>query len=131
MFAGNNAEKGENVGCYFYGTEGTAVIEGDRLKVFHLKDGTNISAEQANAHALSVARGGTASVKDEIRAAESAAKDPGAVWGDAHREQLRDFIHAIETGGQPMIHGAEGRKPLEIILAVYESAKSGREITLG
>lgn len=23
MFAGNNAEKGENVGCYFYGTEGT------------------------------------------------------------------------------------------------------------
>ena len=22
-FAGNNAEKGENVGCYFYGTEGT------------------------------------------------------------------------------------------------------------
>src|SRR5690606_34270155 len=23
QFAGNNAEKGENVGCYFYGTEGT------------------------------------------------------------------------------------------------------------
>jgi predicted dehydrogenase len=23
LFAGNNAEKGENVGCYFYGTEGT------------------------------------------------------------------------------------------------------------
>ena len=22
-FAGNNAEKGENVGCYFYGTKGT------------------------------------------------------------------------------------------------------------
>jgi predicted dehydrogenase len=121
---------GEPARISLYGTEGTAVIEGDRLKTFHLKDGTNMTAEQVNAHALSVARGGTASVKDEIREATSAAKDPGAVWGDAHREQLRDFIHAIETNGQPLIHGAEGRKPLEIILGVYESAKNGREVVL-
>ena len=121
---------GELARISLYGTEGTAVIEGDRLKYFRLKDGTNLEGEAANAHALSVAKGGTASVKDQIREATTATSDPGAVWGDAHREQFKDFLRAIETGGQPLIHGAEGRKPLEIILGVYESAKSGREVTL-
>lgn len=116
-----------------YGTEGSAIIEGDRLKYFNLKDGTQVTAEEASRHAQSVASGGTASVKDEgaTRLTTEASKDPGAVWGDAHTAQLRDFITAINTGGRPLIHGVEGRKPLEIILAVYESAKSGKEVTLG
>jgi UDP-N-acetyl-2-amino-2-deoxyglucuronate dehydrogenase len=115
-----------------YGTEGSAIIEGDRLKLFRLKDGTEVTAEGASQHAVSVAMGGTASVKDETakRLASDASKDPGAVWGDAHREQLRDFIRAIQTNGQPLIHGQEGRKPVEIILAVYESARTGREVRL-
>jgi predicted dehydrogenase len=73
-------------------------------------------------------------VKDEAATrleTEKVVKDPGAVWGDAHREQIKDFIRAIQTNTQPLIHGAEGRKPLEIILGVYESAKSGKEVTLG
>ncbi len=116
-----------------YGTEGAAIIEGDRLKLFKLKDGTTITAEDVSHHALSVAKGGTASVKDQTATrltSENASKDPGAVWGDAHREQLKDFIHAIRTDGKPLIHGAEGRKPLEIILGVYQSAKSGKEVRL-
>lgn len=116
-----------------YGTEGSAIIEGDRLKLFHLRDGTQVNAEGASRHALSVAQGGTASVKDETatRLTENAAKDPGAIWGDAHREQIRDFINAIRNDTRPLIHGAEGRKPVEIILAVYESARTGKEIKLG
>jgi predicted dehydrogenase len=115
-----------------YGTAGSAIIEGDRLKYFNLKDGTQVTAEEASHHARSVASGGTASVKDQgaTRLGSDASKDPGAVWGDAHTAQLRDFIHAINTGGRPLIHGAEGRKPVEIILAVYESAKRGKEVTL-
>lgn len=123
---------GEPARLSIYGTEGSAVIEGDRLKNFHLKDGTKVTSETASLHAVSVARGGTASVKDETatRLSESAAKDPGAVWGDAHREQIRDFITAIHTNGRPLIHGREGRKPIEIIRAVYESAQRGEEVTL-
>jgi predicted dehydrogenase len=116
-----------------YGTEGSAVIEGDHLKLFRLKNGTEVTASEASRHAVSVAMGGTASVKDEAatRLDTQAVKDPGAVWGDAHREQLKDFIRAIRTDTNPLIHGAEGRKPLEIILGVYESAKSGKEVQLG
>ncbi len=113
-----------------YGTEGSAIIEGDRLKLFRLKSGTEVTAEGASQHALSVAMGGTASVKDQAaeRLSTAAAKDPGAVWGDAHREQLKDFIRAIQANGTPLIHGAEGRKPLEVIMGVYESSRTGKEV---
>lgn len=116
-----------------FGTEGTATIEGDRLKMFRLKDGTDMTSEEASRHAVSVAMGGTASVREETasRLSSAAEKDPGAVWGDAHREQLKDFIRAIRTDGKPLIHGAEGRKPLEIILAVYESARTGKTVKVG
>lgn len=115
-----------------FGTDGSAIIEGDRLKYFHLKSGVQVTAEEASQHARSVASGGTASVKDEgaTRLNAGEVKEVGAVWGDAHTAQLRDFIRAIQTDGQPLIHGVEGRKPLEIILAVYESAKRGREVVL-
>jgi predicted dehydrogenase len=40
------------------------------------------------------------------------------------------MIQAIESGRKPFIDGAEARKALEIILAVYESARSGRDVAL-
>lgn len=119
-----------------YGTEGTAIIEGDRLKTLRFKNGEEYQSEEAAVHALSVAKGGTASVKDEAAtrltvSSGSAAADPGAVWGDAHRAQIEDFINAIRTGGKPLIDGREGKKPLEIILGVYRSARTGLPVNLG
>ena len=113
-----------------FGTEGTAVIEGDRLKVLKFKDGTAYQSEEAAAHALSVASGGTASVRDEA-AGRTAAADPGAVWGDAHRAQLEDFIAAVRTGRKPLIDGRAGRRPIEIITAVYRSARANEPVFLG
>jgi len=112
-----------------YGTEGSAILEGDVLKLLKFKNGETFTGKSAAAHAISVAKGGTASVKDEA-ASRSAASDPGAVWGDAHREQLKDFIRAIREEGTPLIDAAAGRKPLEIILGVYESSRSGKLVTL-
>lgn len=135
LTASTSCYSGQPARVDLFGTEGSAIIEGDRLKYFSLKDGTTATAETASRHAQSVASGGTASVKDEgaTRLAEDGAKETkeiGAVWGDAHTAQLRDFVTAIRTGSTPAIHGAEGRKPLEIIMAVYESAKTGREVRL-
>jgi predicted dehydrogenase len=39
QFAGNNAEKGENVGCYFYGTEGTFHMGWQNGWTFYPSDG--------------------------------------------------------------------------------------------
>jgi predicted dehydrogenase len=124
------AYKGFPVRIDIYGTDGTAILEGDRLKALTLKSGEEYQSEEAAAHALSVAQGGTASVKDEA-VQRSAAAAQGAVWGDAHRAQIEDFIRAVRTNTKPLIDGRAGRKPLEIILGVYQSQRTGQPVTLG
>lgn len=111
-----------------FGTGGSLSIEGDVLKHLAIKGKETLWGKTAAAHAISVAQGGTASVKDEAAHREGAA-DPGAVWGDAHRDQFKDFIRAIRENGQPLIDGRAARKPLEIILAVYESSRTGKTVT--
>jgi predicted dehydrogenase len=130
LVASTAAYDGLPVRIDIFGTEGSAIIEGDRLRSMVLKDGTNYASEKAAAHAISVARGGTVSVKDDavVRAAEA---EQGAVWGDAHRAQLEDFVQAIRDNRPPLIDARAGRKPVEIVLAVYESARTGRPVVLG
>jgi UDP-N-acetyl-2-amino-2-deoxyglucuronate dehydrogenase len=126
------AWEGFPVRLEIYGTEGSAILEGDRLKQLTLKSGEAFAREEAAAHALSVARGGTASVKEEAatRLTADASADPGAVWGDAHRAQLEDFIRAIRTDGKPLIDGRAGRRPIEIVTGVYRSAQTGLPVTI-
>lgn len=124
------AYKGMPVRIDIHGTEGTAILEGDRLKFIELKNGAgSYKTEEAAAHAVSVARGGTASVQDHA-AARVASVAQGEVWGDAHRAQIFDFIRAIRTNGRPLIDGEGGKRPLEIIWGVYQSQRTGQVIEL-
>jgi UDP-N-acetyl-2-amino-2-deoxyglucuronate dehydrogenase len=124
------AYKGHPVRIDIYGTEGSAIIEGDRLKSMVLKNGQVLAGEEAAAHAVSVARGGTASVKDEAAGRQQTAKQ-GATWGDAHRGQIQNFLNAIRTGTKPLIDGCAARKPVEIVLSFYKSQRSGQPVELG
>jgi UDP-N-acetyl-2-amino-2-deoxyglucuronate dehydrogenase len=58
------------------------------------------------------------------------ASDPKAISFRGHQLQFEDFLHAIRTNGKPFVDGAEGRKSVELILAIYESSWSGRRIEL-
>ena len=55
--------------------------------------------------------------------------DPPSVYGYSHREVIRDFAQALLQGGSPGTPGAEARKSLALVLAIYESAREGREIS--
>ncbi len=44
--------------------------------------------------------------------------------------QFLDFGKAIETGGKPLVAGEEGYRALQLVLAVYESARTGEKVTL-
>jgi UDP-N-acetyl-2-amino-2-deoxyglucuronate dehydrogenase len=112
-----------------FGTEGTAILEGDRLKQLKLKSGEVYTTEAAAQHAVRVASGGTSSVADEAAHRAVGAKE-GAVWGDAHRAQLEDFVRALRTGGKPLIDGLAGRASVQIIQGIYESAKGGKAVKL-
>lgn len=60
----------------------------------------------------------------------SAASNPAAISMDGHLEQIGDMIEAVKTGKKPLVDQYEGRKPLEIIMAVYESSRTGRLVEL-
>jgi UDP-N-acetyl-2-amino-2-deoxyglucuronate dehydrogenase len=41
-----------------------------------------------------------------------------------------DVLAAVEGGGKPLIDGHEGRRSVELILAIYEAAHSGQMVQL-
>lgn len=47
-----------------------------------------------------------------------------------HREFFKDVIDGIVNNRKGLIDGVEGRKSVELINAIYESAKTGREVFL-
>ena len=53
------------------------------------------------------------------------ANDPKAIGHAWHRSNLEEAIAAIRAGKQPAVNGAEGRKAVELILALYQSAQAG------
>jgi predicted dehydrogenase len=58
------------------------------------------------------------------------ASDPKAISFEGHRRQFADFMDAIEHKRRPAIDGEQGRKSVEIILAIYESAWTGKKVKL-
>jgi len=59
------------------------------------------------------------------------AADPAAIGHHAHAELFRDFLTAVKEDRAPAIDGPEGRKSVELILAIYESAKTSRVVKIG
>jgi UDP-N-acetyl-2-amino-2-deoxyglucuronate dehydrogenase len=47
-----------------------------------------------------------------------------------HAVQLRDFMRAIQTGRKPLVDGHEGRKSVELMLAIYRSGRVGVPVRL-
>jgi UDP-N-acetyl-2-amino-2-deoxyglucuronate dehydrogenase len=108
-----------------HGTLGSAIIEGDALHTLAIQGQEAIIGEVAVTHALQVATGGT-------KAATLAPlpSNTARAWGDAHQAQLTDFIRCCRTGETPLVNGHEGRKAVAVVLAAYESARTGQIVML-
>lgn len=99
------------------GTKGTAILEESKLIRWEFEDTTSDDEIIMNTMAGgSVLQGGVS--------------NPADISYTGHQRQIEDMIHSIETGGKPLIDGLEGRKSVEIVLAIYESARSGQMVTL-
>src|SRR3989338_4496647 len=57
-------------------------------------------------------------------------ENPQNVYGFGHIEFLKDVINCIKNNRNGLIDGLEGRKSLELINAIYESAETGKEVFL-
>lgn len=62
--------------------------------------------------------------------ASGGASDPAAISHQGHARQLADFVRAIEEGRAPLVDGREGRRAVEVILAIYRSQETGNVVTL-
>ncbi|KXF50644.1 oxidoreductase [Rhodococcus sp. SC4] len=47
-----------------------------------------------------------------------------------HQMQIEDFVHAIVEDRAPAVSGRDARRALEIVLAIYESSRTGQPVTL-
>ncbi|MCH2129454.1 MAG: Gfo/Idh/MocA family oxidoreductase [Pirellulaceae bacterium] len=101
-----------------HGTEGSAVLEEEDIKVWDFANPTErdeqIREELAN-------RTETA----------GAVADPAAMGHHGHTLQFGDVIAAIKEGRAAQIDGAEGRRSVEVICGIYESAQSGKPVVFG
>lgn len=100
-----------------HGDQGSAVVEQDSLLTWKFAHETPADdAVRARFSASSAVSGG--------------ASDPKAISHEPHARQLADFVRSLETGHKPLVDGADGRKAVEIILAIYQSQATGQVVTL-
>ena len=69
---------------------------------------------------------------DDDREAEALrlAPDPLSVYGSGHGAYYENVVRVLRGEADPGTDGREGRKSLELILGIYESARTGHEIHL-
>jgi predicted dehydrogenase len=49
---------------------------------------------------------------------------------DGHYIFVNDMIQAVKENREPLVNGEEARKSVELVLAIYESARTGKEVFL-
>lgn len=59
-----------------------------------------------------------------------ASRDPAATPSQGHLAEFTDFYQALLEGRQPFVDGREGRRALELVEAIYESAREKRSVEL-
>jgi predicted dehydrogenase len=56
--------------------------------------------------------------------------NPPNVYGFGHQAYYEHVIDCIENGSANLVDGLQGRKSIELISAIYESAETGKEVFL-
>ncbi len=102
QYAANNAEKGENVGCYFYGTEGT----------FHMGWQDGWTFYPANKNKPVIRQAPKLNQPDDQNIAE--------LW--------TDFLQAIKNKSRPVADIEVGHRSTNMSLLGMISAKTGRNV---
>jgi UDP-N-acetyl-2-amino-2-deoxyglucuronate dehydrogenase len=67
---------------------------------------------------------------DDDKAIELVNTNPPNVYGLGHQGYYRNVLAVLRGEAKPDTDGRAGRKSLELILGIYESAKTGREVPL-
>jgi len=67
---------------------------------------------------------------DDAKVLEQYRQNPPNVYGFGHVAYLEHVVDSITSGKKALVDGLEGRKSLELIMAIYESIETGKEVFL-
>ncbi len=67
---------------------------------------------------------------DDDKLVDAANTNPPSVYGFGHEGYYRNVVSSLRGGARPDTDGRAGRKSLELILGIYESARTGREVPI-
>ena len=100
-----------------HGDQGSVVIEQDDLVRWEFKQShpDDDAIRRRFAHKVGASGGSS---------------NPAAISHVGHARQLADFADAIRTGRAPSVDGREGRKAVAVILAIYESQRTGKRVSV-
>jgi len=94
------------------GSEGTLIIEHDRLLTADLKN----------------------PAPDLLKSSEAdknlSSSSPIVSDARGHQAVLEDFLRAIRTNTRPRCDGQEGRRSLALVQAIYEACRSGKRVSI-
>ncbi|NLF73130.1 MAG: Gfo/Idh/MocA family oxidoreductase [Candidatus Anammoximicrobium sp.] len=100
-----------------HGSEGSAVLEEEDIKTWAFAKPTARDKALLERMAGKTQTGGGAA-------------DPAAIGHHGHTAMFKDVLKAISSDSTPLIDGPEGRRSVEVILAIYKAGESGRTVTL-
>jgi predicted dehydrogenase len=99
------------------GTKGTVINEEDDITLWRFADETEADEKVRQKFAAKTSTGGGAS-------------DPSAISFEGHKRNFAAFLKALDEGRDPELSGREARKAVELISAIYRSARTGKPIQL-
>lgn len=94
-----------------HGTKGTAIVTGDQLTAWDVRDDSGEPAPLA-------------------RNAASGASDPMALSLTPFERQLADFGEAVKAGRPPSCSGQDGYRALQLVRGIYDSCAQGRSVDI-
>ena len=109
-----------------HGDRGSAVIDNDQLTYFHAADP---DAEGGPSYGAGGDGNQAALLLPRAEHQVATGSDPTAL-SDAHIDQYRDFVDAIEHGRPPLVTVAEAGRTLAVVRAIYDSARTGAPVPL-
>ncbi len=92
------------------GEHGTIILDGDAISVWAI-DGEDSDVGEA----------------EQLT---DGSANPAAISNEGHRRQIEDMMRAVIENRPPMIDGGEGRKSLELVVALYDSSNCGKPVKL-
>ena len=95
-----------------FGENGTVIIDGENVVKWDFEEGSSQAAHEIES-------------REGISAQSPLIED---VWG--HQQQISDMIKAIREDKEPLVSGRDGMKAVELVLAIYESARTGKKVVL-